>query len=114
MILWMDIILGNGNGNGNRMSRCGSAARTFGNLSGTRRAIRHPRLQCFAKLPDGHLSCQSRNAVLDFSECDSVADGAQKLKMPPNGGLSRRQSLTRVKNMIEAVYFRLQGAISVG
>jgi hypothetical protein len=58
----------------------------------------------------GISAVSQENAVLDLSDCDLVADGAQQLEMPPDGGLSHRQSLTRDNNMIDL----LQGAIRVG
>jgi hypothetical protein len=67
-------------------------------------------LQCFAKLPDWHLSCQSRKRRVGSFECDLVADGTQQIERPPNGGLSRWQSLAQDNSMIDL----LQGAIRVG
>jgi hypothetical protein len=47
----------------------------------------------------GISAVSQENAVLDLSESDLVANGAQQLEMPPNGSLSRRRSLTRDNNM---------------
>ena len=58
----------------------------------------------------GISAVSQENAVLDLSECDLVADGAQQIERPPNGGLSRWQSLAQDNNMIDL----LQGAIRVG
>jgi hypothetical protein len=51
------------------------------------------------------------NAVLDLSESDLVANGAQQLEMPPNGSLSRRRSFTRDNNMAASGFSRSRSGL---
>ena len=98
------------NGNGNRMARRGVQRGHSGiYLEQGRAVIRDCNVS--QNSLTGISAVSQENAVLELSESDLVANGAQQLEMPPNGSLSRRRSLTRDNNMAATGYFRSRSGL---
>ena len=98
------------NGNGNRMARRGVQRGHSGiYLEQGQAVIRDCNVS--QNSLTGISAVSQENAVLELSESDLVANGAQQLEMPPNGSLSRRRSMTRDNNMAETGYFRSRSGL---
>jgi hypothetical protein len=98
------------NGNGNRMTRRGVQRGHSGiYLEQGQAVIRDCNVS--QNSLTGISAVSQENAVLDLSESDLVANGAQQLEMPPNGSLSRLRSLTRDNNMAPSGFFRSRSGL---
>ncbi len=98
------------NGNGNRMARRGVQRGHSGiYLEQGQAVIRDCNVS--QNSLTGISAVSLENAVLDLSESDLVANGAQQLEMPPNGSVSRLRSLTRDNNMAPTGFHRSRSGL---
>jgi hypothetical protein len=98
------------NGNGNRSSRRGVQRGHSGiYLEQGHAVIRDCNIS--QNSLTGISAVSQENAILELSESDLVANGAQQLEMPPFGSLSRRQSVARDNHLANSGDYRSRSGL---